>query len=283
MLTIGAGRGVFQRQTQQVQKAFDQLANTSAKLATLKKINRASDDPAGLIASEELNRDLAALDAASRASERNRSFVHVADSALAQAGELLNELEGNLVTAADGSLSPAERDAVQVEIDAAIDALDRLGVSTRFAGEPVLDGQTREFLVGPEPSDRAALQTPELRSSALGSEAGTLAELRGTAVDDTERAVGIVAGARGQLLRARAELGAFERNSIDAAGRVFDAAAVNLSAARSDIADADVAFESANLVRSIILTDSAVATTRLAFAVHDAQTSLLDELLAIAG
>ena len=283
MLPIGAGGSGISRQTQQVQKAFEQLSNTSVKLATLKKINRGSDNPAGMIAAEELKRELSALDAASRASERNRSFVHVADSGLAQAGELLNELEGNLVAAANETLSPAERDAIQIEIDAAVDALDRIGVTTQFAGERVFDGASREFLVGPDPSDQATLNVPELSSSALGSEQGTLAELLGDASNDAETAIDIVQGARSQVLNARAELGAFERNSIDATSRLFDDAAVNLSAALSEITDADVALESSNLVRSMILSDTAVATARLAVATHKAQASLLDELFRVAG
>ncbi|MBP86744.1 MAG: hypothetical protein CMJ64_08515 [Planctomycetaceae bacterium] len=283
MLPIGAGGSGINRQTQQIQKAFNRLSETSSKLATLKKINRGSDSPAGMIASEELKRELTATDAASRSAERNRSFVHVADSGLAQAGDLLNELEGNLVTAANEALSPAERDAIQIEIDAAVDALDRIGVSTHFASERVFDGQSREVLVGPNPSDQATLNVPELRSGALGSDQGALADLRGSAIDDAETAVNIVQGARSQVLNARAELGAFERNSIDATSKLFDDAAVNLNATLSAITDTDVALDSSNLVRSMILTDTAVATARLAAGTYKAQASLLDELFHVAG
>jgi flagellin-like hook-associated protein FlgL len=279
MLPIGANGGAISRQTQQVQRAFDQLSNTSIKLATLTKINRGSDDPAGMIAAEQLKQELTSLDAASRASERYRSFVHVADSGLAQAGELLKELEGNLVAAANEALSPAERDAIQIEIDAAVDALDRIGVSTRLGGERVFDGQSRDSLVGPNPGDQATLDVPELSSGALGSDQGTLAELRGSATDDVETALDIVHGARSQVLNARAELGVFERNSIDSTSKLFDDAAVNLSAALSEITDTDVALETSNLARSMILSDTAVATARLAVATHNAQASLLDELL----
>lgn len=280
MLPIGAGGSGINRHTQQVQKAFDRLSETSMKLATLKKINRGSDDPAGMIASEELKRELVALDQASRATERNRSYVHVADSGLAQAGELLNEIEGNLVAAANDALSPAERDAIQIEIDAAIDALDRIGVSTKFAGNQVFDGQEQQVLVGPDPSDQATLNVPQLSSGALGSDQGRLAELRGSATENPEAATNIVQGARSQVLNARAELGAFERNSIDATSKLFDDAAVNLSAALSEITDTDVALESSNLVRSMILSETAVATARMAVATHRAKASLLDELLA---
>lgn len=281
MLPIGAG-GVT-RQTQQVQKAFDRLSETSVKLATLKRINRGSDDPAGMIGAEELKREIRALDEASKAAERNRSFVRTADSALGQAGDLLNQIEGNLVAAANEALSPAERDAIQIEIDAAIDAIDRIGNTTSFGGRKVFDGQPTKLLTGPNPADQAELDLPEVDSAALGSTEGKLADLRGggSASDDPDKAVDIVRGARQQVLSARAEAGAFERNTIDATQRLFEDTAANLSSSLSQIEDADVAVESANLVRSIILSDTAVATARLSIAAHKAQAGLLDDLLEV--
>ena len=121
MLPIGAGAGNTTRQTQQIQRAFDRLNETSVKLATLKRINKGSDDPAGLIAATELHREITALEEASAATERSRALVHVADSGLGEAGDLLNELEGNIVAAANDTLSSDERAALQIEIDAAVE------------------------------------------------------------------------------------------------------------------------------------------------------------------
>ncbi|MDA1052559.1 MAG: flagellin [Planctomycetota bacterium] len=284
MLPIGAGAGSVSRQTQQVQRAFDRLSETSIKLATLKRINQGSDDPAGLIAATELNRELTALEEASAATERTRALVHVADSGLGQAGDLLNQIEGNLVVAANGATSPDERAAIQIEIDAAIDALDRIGVNTSFAGKRVFTGESANVLTGPNPDDRASLDIPELTSTALGGESGTLADVRsgGSASvtsGNAESAGAIIDEARQQVLFARAELGAFERTSIDSAQRLFEDTAVNLSASLSRIADADVALESANLVKAVTLADSAVATARLTVATQRATASLFSELL----
>lgn len=141
MLPIGAGAGSVSRQTQQVSRAFDRLADTSVKLATLKRVNQGSDDPAALIAATELNRELTALEEASAATERTRALVHVADSGLGQAGDLLNQIEGNLVTAASDATSSEERAAIQIEIDAAIDALDRIGRQHAFRGKKSFHGR----------------------------------------------------------------------------------------------------------------------------------------------
>lgn len=161
MLSIGAG--IVGGQTQQVQRTFDRLADTSVKLATLKRINRGSDDPAGLIAATELNRELTALEEASAATERTRAVVHLADRGLGQASDLLNQIEGNLVASASGATSTDERAAHQIEIDAAVDALDRIGLSTTFAGRQVFTGEEISVLTGPNPTDSARSKSPVYR------------------------------------------------------------------------------------------------------------------------
>lgn len=284
MLPIGAGAGNVTRQTHQIQRAFDRLSETSVKLATLKHINKGSDDPAGLIAATELNKEITALEEASAASERTRAFVHVADSGLDQASDLLNQIEGNLVSAASEALSPGERAAIQIEIDAAVEALDRIGANTSFARRKVFTGQTTSVLTGPNPRDQATLNVPELSSGSLGGDSGTLVDVRSggsasVASGNSETAVSIVDQARQQVLSSRAELGAFERNSIDATQRLFQDTTANLSSSLSRIADADMARESANLVKNLILADSAVATARLTTATQRASADLFSDLL----
>ena len=285
MLPIGAGAGNARGQTHQIQRAFDRLNETSVKLATLKRINKGSDDPAGLIAATELNRELKALEEASAASERNRALVHVADSGLGQANDLLNELEGNVVAAANGTLSSDERAAIQIEIDATIDALDRIGVTASFAGNRVFTGESRSVLSGPNPGDQASLEIPELHSSALGGNSGTLADVRsgGSASADPETAAAIIDEARQQVSFSRAELGAFERNTIDATQRLFEDTTANLSSSLSRVQDADIAFESSNLVKAMVLADTSVATAKLAASTQRANASLFSELLDAVG
>ncbi|MBI2480251.1 MAG: flagellin [Planctomycetia bacterium] len=288
MLSIGAGAGSVSRQSQQVSRAFDRLSETSVKLATLKRINRGSDDPAALIAATELNRELTALEEASAATERTRAFIHVADSGLGQAGDLLNQIEGNVVAAANGAISPDERAAMQIEIDAAIEALDRIGANTSFAGKRVFTGESRTVLSGPNPGEKESLDIPELTSAALGGEAGILADVRSggaasVASGQAESAVAIIREARQQVLSSRTELGAYERNSLDTAQRVYEDTAVNLRSSLSRIADADMAMESANFVKALTLADTAVAAARLTVSTQRASARLFSELVDAVG
>jgi flagellin len=249
-----------------VQNAFERLANVSLKLATLQRIQRAGEDPAGLIAAEELTGELAAIEAAARSADRARAFTQLADSALANAGGLLTEIQANLVAAANDTISAEERAALQQEIDASLDALNRLG-NTTYGGRRIF-GETTQFLAGHDPIQVATLELPAIDDS-LGSSSGVLADLRSggpsslVAGGDLETATNIVDQARSQIVTSRAKIGTFERGVFDSLQRVLDGMHSNLATARSAIRDADVAAEASNLVREMVLAQSSMQTARL--------------------
>jgi flagellin len=285
-MIVGAGRSSLDAWAEtSVNNAFMRLARVSEKLATLNRINRGSDDPAGLIAAEQLNLELASLDRAAESLDRTRALVRVADSGLAHASALITEMHSNVVAAANDSLTPEQRDALQYEVDAAIDALDRLGQST-FGGQPVF-GQTLDFLVGNQPHQLASVDIVAVDES-LGGSSGVLADLRSGGVaslqgGDLEVAANILGEAHSQVLSARAELGTFERYSIDSTQRQLEDAQVQLAGALSAIRDTDFAAESSNLVREMILADTAVATAKLSLRVRRNSLTLLDSVFDVFG
>jgi flagellin len=236
------------------------------RLATLRRINRGSDDPSGAIAAETLRSELTALERTSAVTERARALVRVADSGLAEANALLHRIRGNVVSAANSIVSSEERAALQLETDAALEALDRIGQTASFGGRRLLDGEL-SIQIGDHPGEATTL--PHVSSSSLGTEDGRLADLRSggdasLAAGDLSRSLEIVDGAQDQLLAARAGLGAFERYSIDSTQAVLSRAIENITGAIGRIVDADVALETANLNRSLVLVDAALASVRLA-------------------
>ncbi len=113
-------------------QAFARLQAANTPLSTMVRINRGSDDPAGLIAMEQLRAELTAIRAASDNAARAGGVVRVADSALREVSGLLNSIRGHVVQAAGGGLSDAEIAAKQIEVDAALEAIDRIGSYTSF-------------------------------------------------------------------------------------------------------------------------------------------------------
>ncbi|MCB9855915.1 MAG: hypothetical protein H6818_09540 [Phycisphaerales bacterium] len=112
------------------------------KLSTGFKINKGSDDPAGLIAVQSLSAELTAVDAAINNGQRANSVLDVADASLGEIGSLLSEIETLAAqSTSSGGLSAAEISANQAQIDNAIDAINRIVQTTTFNGKRLLDGQ----------------------------------------------------------------------------------------------------------------------------------------------
>lgn len=262
-----------------VRRADERLAESSVRLATLRRIQRGADDPAGLLAAEQLHREITTSEEIAESAERQRTVAHVADSALAEVSSQLQSAQANLVTASsDATLSDGERAALQLEIDAALEAVDRIGATTSFAGRRLFAGDAELRVAADASGTRFTSESlPAVSTGALGESGGRLYELRsGGAASlesgDLERARNILTTAQSQVTTARARIGAFEHGAIDTTVRTVGDTLVQLQDARSRIEEADVAFESAQWVRSRIQADAALATLRLAQ--HDSQRVL---------
>lgn len=116
-------------------------SDTLSRLSTGSRINRGSDNPAGLIAARGLSTELAAAEAAIGNNQRTDSMLSVADRALNEVSSLLTEVRGlALASANKDGISAAELAANQAQIDEAITAIDRIVGSTAFNGKKLLDG-----------------------------------------------------------------------------------------------------------------------------------------------
>ncbi|MEO0512088.1 MAG: flagellin [Planctomycetota bacterium] len=137
----------------------NQALNVSLeRLSTGVAINRGKDNPAGLIASENLRKDLTALNAAVSNSERAERVVNIAEGGLAEVSNLLNELQGLVtLTANDAGLSDAEKEANQLQIDSILQTVDRISGSTSFQGTQLLNGNF-DFQVSGQDDGIADLQ-----------------------------------------------------------------------------------------------------------------------------
>jgi len=117
------------------------LQQALGRLSTGLRINSGADDPAGLIASENLRRDITAVNRAITNSERAGQLIATADSALGQVSNLLNDIRGLVTEAANaGILSDEQIAAQQLQVDSSLEAIDRIAASTTFQGRKILDG-----------------------------------------------------------------------------------------------------------------------------------------------
>jgi flagellin len=125
------------------------LAANLQRLSTGLRINRGADDPAGLIASENLRAEKSAINSAITNSQRAEQVVNVAEGGLQEVSNMLVELQGLVgATANEAGVSQEERDANQLQIDSILQTIDRIANATSFQGTKLLNGNFDYTLSG---------------------------------------------------------------------------------------------------------------------------------------
>lgn len=111
------------------------------RLSTGLRINRGKDDPAGLIASQNLRAEKGAVTQAIANSERADQVVNIAEGGLQEIADLLSELQALITqTANEGGISKEEKEANQLQIDSILQTIDRVASATSFQGLKLLNG-----------------------------------------------------------------------------------------------------------------------------------------------
>jgi flagellin len=248
-------------------KVSQQLSTIMKQISTARRINSGADDPAGLAAVESINSQLLATEQASNNVAYAQSAMAVADAGMGQSLNLLNTIRSDLVAANNGTLSDSQRTALQQETDAALQELDRIGSTTNFAGQKLLDGSTLQFQLSPDLSNTASIQMPNINTGALGGSAGRLSDLgSGGSANlqngDLQKAQAILDQAQQQIFNARAKTGAFEKDILQISSANLNSMQVNLASSLSTVGDTDMAETMSGLVRSQILAQSLIGVIK---------------------
>ncbi|MGD9690742.1 MAG: flagellin [Phycisphaerales bacterium] len=232
------------------------------RLATGKRINRASDDPAGSVAVTNLKGDERELQGRIEALLQEDAYLGARDGAQSVLSDLLIELQGLVVTGANrDALSDAERRGLQIEVDSILQTIDHLSNTSRFKSEQILQGFSTSSLGRGTLTREAGDGEPETIAFSLADLArgGKLNLIDG----DTEAAQRAVTSAAGTISGSRAAIGA-RGQAVDAEIRAARKQLEETSKARSQIEDTDYARETAELVRNQVLQSAALFATELA-------------------
>ncbi len=117
------------------------MVGSLERLSTGLRINRGSDDPAGLITSENLRAEKASINAAIGNAERAGQVVNVAEGGLQEVNNLLVELQSLVGQSANSAgVSVEEKEANQLQIDSILQTIDRVSNATSFQGIKLLNG-----------------------------------------------------------------------------------------------------------------------------------------------
>jgi flagellin len=152
--------------------SMEQSASLS-KLASGSRINKASDDAAGLAIATRIQSEITALEQAATNASHGISVLQTADGGASNIGDILQRMKSLASQAASGTVTDTERAYIQAEFAQLVDEVNGTASSTRYNGQSLLDG-TSEFatgvtvMVGSDSSDTIRVTISALTSLALG-------------------------------------------------------------------------------------------------------------------
>lgn len=123
-------------------------AKTSERLASGYRINRASDDAAGLSISEKMRVQIRGLAQANENIQDGINFVKVGEGGMQEVHSILQRIRELSVQAANDTNTLGDRTAIQLEIDALSVEINKIAYGTTFNGHRMLCGETAGGVAG---------------------------------------------------------------------------------------------------------------------------------------
>jgi len=244
------------------------LAQSVERISSGIRINRGSDDAAGLAISEGLRSDIRTLRQAVRNANDGVSLINVTEGALNEQSGILIRLRELASQAATGTVGSTERQTLQLEFTALRNEVDRIAQTTEFNGQKLVEGSLASSVassshiliqVGIDNSAHSRINLNEqVDLSAMTSTGLSIHELSVTSSDAALTALDQINTSIGMLTQGRGKIGAVQNRLIRSISTI-SIAVENLSAAESAIRDADIAEEVALLTRNQILVQAATA------------------------
>ena len=116
------------------------IQESSGKLASGKRINKAADDAAGLAIASNLGADVRSLNQAKRNANDGISLVQTAEGGLTETTSMLTRLRELAVQGASDTIGNTEREFLDKEFVALKNEIDRIANATEFNGTRLLIG-----------------------------------------------------------------------------------------------------------------------------------------------
>ncbi|MET2899423.1 flagellin [Vibrio rotiferianus] len=149
--------------------ATDMLNQSMERLSSGKRINSAKDDAAGLQISNRLQSQMRGLDVAVRNANDGVSIMQTAEGAMNEVTNIMQRMRDLSLQSANGSNSKAERTALQEEVTALNDELNRIAETTSFGGRKLLNGSFGKsaFQIGAASGEAVQVELKSMRSDGI--------------------------------------------------------------------------------------------------------------------
>lgn len=240
------------------------LVKSIERLSSGYRINRASDDAAGLSISENLRGQIRGNKQAINNIQDGINMLQIAESSLSVINENIQRIRELSVQAANDTNSSVERNAILSEVNARLADIDRIAKATKFNNISLLDGsQAVTLQIGA--SSELSTNTISIATDVLGratvSSIGTSASVNGLTLNETGATwssngirlyMNVLDAALSDITTRRSKLGAYQ-NRLESALGNLTVMNENIQTAESRVRDLDVAKETANMTKYQIL------------------------------
>ena len=166
-MTINVNTNVSAMTAQRyLSKSTDDLNTSMERLSSGQKINSAKDDAAGLQISNRLTAQSRGLDVAMRNANDGISIAQTAEGAMNESTSILQRIRDLSLQSANGTNSMSEREAINEEVGALQDELNRIAETTSFGGRKLLNGQFGEaaFQIGASSGEAMIMGLSSIRA-----------------------------------------------------------------------------------------------------------------------
>ncbi|MCL2243666.1 MAG: flagellin, partial [Treponema sp.] len=241
------------------------------KLSSGLRINRAGDDASGLAVSEKMRSQIRGLNQASVNAQNGISFIQTTEGYLQESQDILQRLRELSVQAANGIYTEEDRMYMQIEVSALVDEIDRVASHAQFNGMNMLTGRFSRLIgenvvtasmwlhIGANMDQRERIYVSTMTTKALGvRNVGDDTFISLMDPDSANRAIGTLDRALKIVSKQRSDLGAYQ-NRLEHAIRGIDVGAENIQASESRIRDTNMANETVNYTKNMILSQSGTA------------------------
>ncbi|MDA0126959.1 flagellin [Vibrio sp. MarTm2] len=147
-------------------KATGDLNTSMERLSSGQQINSAKDDAAGLQISNRLTAQSRGLDVAMRNANDGISIAQTAEGAMNESTAILQRMRDLSLQSANGTNSDSERTAINEEVSALQDELNRIAETTSFGGRKLLNGTFGEasFQIGASSGEAIIMGLTSIRA-----------------------------------------------------------------------------------------------------------------------
>ena len=241
----------------------NKLSQVFSRISSGQRIQKSSDDSAGLMTSEALRSDVRTLRQGVRNLNEGISLLSIVDGAINEEISIIIRMRELSQQSATGTIGATERQSTNLEFDAMRSELNRISKTTEYNGIKLLDGSLSStasnqisIQFGLDSKDdnniniNRAVNVTSLTALSLNLNALSIATQDGAVKANEELQVTM-----NSLNKIRGRLGSTQ-NILERSLNNTLTSAENLTAAGSTISDADMASEFARLTKQQILVQS---------------------------